>query len=519
MLSPPRIARGYAVAVASPAPAPSLADLLARPGLALRPLAGAGPRAVEAGVRWVHSSDLLDPTPFLSEGLVLLTTGRQFRAKADAPVYAEYVARLCRRGVVGLGFGTEVIRQGVPALLADACAEQGLPLFEVPYDTPFIAVARAAAEAIAAADYARQTWGLDAQRAIALAALRPDGLAASVDALGRQLGAFVALYDGGGRLVHAHGEPPAGADAGLGPEVEHAIARGARASASVAVGDTRIVVHTLGAAAHVRGALVIARADLDQAARGVVTSTLALLGLALEQRHGLGATLARLRAGLVHALRTAPDPALALRLARDVGARVPAPPVAAVVLPASAAERADIVDRLDRPDRPDGPGLHGAAPEGLVVIVPAADADAVAEGLAARHDVPVGTAIATAWGDLDAAIARAALARDAAPGATAYTDALDPLAAVLRGAEARALATAPLDALARHDTAAGTELRDTVAAWLRADASIDAAARALGVHRHTVRARLRAAEGVLGRPLDGMAVRAELWLALRAAGA
>ena len=45
---------------------------------------------------------------------------------------------------------------------------------------------------------------------------------------------------------------------------------------------------------------------------------------------------------------------------------------------------------------------------------------------------------------------------------------------------------------------------------------VDAAAQRLGIHRHTVRHRLRRAEGVLGRSLDDPAVRADLWFALRA---
>ncbi|MFC6930362.1 helix-turn-helix domain-containing protein [Actinomadura yumaensis] len=42
----------------------------------------------------------------------------------------------------------------------------------------------------------------------------------------------------------------------------------------------------------------------------------------------------------------------------------------------------------------------------------------------------------------------------------------------------------------------------------------EAAARALGVHRHTLRARMRKAARLLGRDLDDPAVRAELWIAL-----
>ncbi|MGG1909206.1 hypothetical protein AB1285_19240 [Microbacterium sp. NRRL B-14842] len=56
-------------------------------------------------------------------------------------------------------------RSGTPEELIAACADQGIPLFEVPYRTPFIAVARAHSEAIAAQAYARRTWALDTQRA------------------------------------------------------------------------------------------------------------------------------------------------------------------------------------------------------------------------------------------------------------------------------------------------------------------------------------------------------------------
>ncbi|MGL4257045.1 MAG: PucR family transcriptional regulator ligand-binding domain-containing protein, partial [Microbacterium sp.] len=115
------------------------------------------PATLDRAVRWVHSSDLVDPTPFLSEGLVLLTTGTQFQDATDEPgAYRSYVQRLAARGVVGLGFGTEVVRDGIPPALVDACRDERMPLFEVPYRTPFIAVARANAEAIAAQAYARR---------------------------------------------------------------------------------------------------------------------------------------------------------------------------------------------------------------------------------------------------------------------------------------------------------------------------------------------------------------------------
>lgn len=127
---------------------PTLRTLLGDPALALRLVTPPGP-ALDRPLRWVHSSDLLDPAPFLADDLALLTTGTQFAQRA-AHHQSDYVARLARRDIVGLGFGQGVALPEVPATLLRACTDAGIPLFEVPYQTPFIAVARAHAEAIAA---------------------------------------------------------------------------------------------------------------------------------------------------------------------------------------------------------------------------------------------------------------------------------------------------------------------------------------------------------------------------------
>jgi purine catabolism regulator len=82
---------------------------------------------------------------------------------------------------------------------------------------------------------------------------------------------------------------------------------------------------------------------------------------------------------------------------------------------------------------------------------------------------------------------------------------LDPAAA---DAWAAAL-VAPLDEPGERG-----DLAATVLAWLRRHGQVDAAAADLGVHRHTVRHRLRRAESLLGRSLDDAGVRAELYLAL-----
>ena len=63
----------------------------------------AGADGLDAAVRWVHISELEDPTPWLSGGELLLTTGMQL---TDADQQREYVARLARHGLAGLGLGT-----------------------------------------------------------------------------------------------------------------------------------------------------------------------------------------------------------------------------------------------------------------------------------------------------------------------------------------------------------------------------------------------------------------------------
>ncbi|MFV2214065.1 PucR family transcriptional regulator, partial [Actinomadura sp. LOL_016] len=60
-------------------------------------------------------------------------------------------------------------------------------------------------------------------------------------------------------------------------------------------------------------------------------------------------------------------------------------------------------------------------------------------------------------------------------------------------------------------------LDGSVRAYVQANGQGETAARALGVHRHTLRTRLRKAAEILGRDLDDPAVRAELWVAFAVA--
>src|SRR5262247_3565141 len=88
---------------------PTVRTLLADRSLGLRLLAG---ERLDVPIRWVATSELEDPTPFLLGGELLLTTGIPL---GRGEVAAEgYVRRLLDVGVVGLGFGIGVGYDRVP---------------------------------------------------------------------------------------------------------------------------------------------------------------------------------------------------------------------------------------------------------------------------------------------------------------------------------------------------------------------------------------------------------------------
>jgi purine catabolism regulator len=96
-----------------------------------------GHESAGAHVRWVHSTELLDPTPWLKGGELLLTTGMQL----DTPkVQRELIDRLADHNIAGLGFGTGFAHKRLPPALVTAARKRRFPLFEVPYELPFIAI-------------------------------------------------------------------------------------------------------------------------------------------------------------------------------------------------------------------------------------------------------------------------------------------------------------------------------------------------------------------------------------------
>src|SRR5688500_9091987 len=159
----------------------------------------AGEPALDAPVRWVHISELPDPTPWLSGGELLLTTGLQL---GDERAQRAYVKRLAEHGLAGLGFGLGFAHDAVPPALVEAAETRDFPLFSVPYELPFIALTEQAFTRLVNEQYALLRRSIAAQERLQRVVLAERGLDGIV-------GALAGLVGGGAVVLDARGTPMA----------------------------------------------------------------------------------------------------------------------------------------------------------------------------------------------------------------------------------------------------------------------------------------------------------------------
>ncbi|HKS99329.1 MAG TPA: PucR family transcriptional regulator ligand-binding domain-containing protein, partial [Rugosimonospora sp.] len=174
-----------------------LADLLAAPALNLVAVTGSA-EALRRPVRWCAVTELADPRPWLQGGELVLTTGLRQRT---ATAQREFVAQVAERGVAGIGFGTGLSHERVPRATLAAARAADLPVLEVPYETPFLAVDRFVADRISAESYRRQRDLVEVHDALARALLSGGGLDRLLQVLGQAIGAPVAVVDAGGTAL------------------------------------------------------------------------------------------------------------------------------------------------------------------------------------------------------------------------------------------------------------------------------------------------------------------------------
>src|SRR5919112_2647018 len=157
-----------------------------------------GDAGADAPVRWVHISELPDPTPWLSGGELLLTTGIQLDSEKGQ---REFVRLLAGHHLSGLGFGTGFNHDSVPTAIVEEATEAGFPVFEVPYELPFIAITEKAFTRLVNEQYEVLQRGIAIHKRLERIVLEERGLDEVVRALAAATGSAVTVLSGRGETI------------------------------------------------------------------------------------------------------------------------------------------------------------------------------------------------------------------------------------------------------------------------------------------------------------------------------
>ena len=477
---------------------PTIASLLADRTLGLRLLTNQGPAGDTAReIRWVHTTELNDPAPFLEGGELLLTTG----LRLDDPRFdlEAFLSGLVRAGVAGLGFGVGLNNATVPERFVAAAEAHGLPVLEVPKATPFIAIAKSVSKTLAAEEYRAITEGYRTQQELVKSALAAEPQRSLVRSLVRGLGSdsWAVLAAADGTVLHSAGPIPPEVD--LTPELARLRGGSLPSSSSILTDSGHVEVHALGAGKRVMGFLGVGllgrTTGPDITGRQILAVALTLLTLGVEQptKDGTVAELTLRRA--VVRLLLAGHVEAAYEAAAEL--RVPLPPEPVRVARDSIREEA-------APDR-----MFVLEEEGERVLLARADFEGFTGGVSD----------AVGYADFGRAYRQAgealATVRRTGRSPVYFAESGSGLTTLFGDQVVRDFAAGVLRPLMDADRVA---LLPTLRAWLAHNGQWDSAAAELGVHRHTVRARIARVGELLGKDLtatDSADARMELWLALR----
>ena len=447
-------------------------------------------------VRWLHVSELSDPTAWLEGGELLLTTGLGVGDLSSTQ--RAYVRRLADHRLAALGFGVGFGFAEVPPALVEEANRLGFPVLAIPYDTPFIAITKAAFTHLANEQLEDVTRALEVHERLSQAVLDSRGVQALLAILSERLAASVCLVDESGRVVgeRHHGKRLEFEDAVELPVVaggERATRRTTRETQSLSELD-RLVLH------HGQTALAF---ELSRR-RAVSAAELRLAGDLLEDLEhdrldereisrrvaafGLDPTR-RYAALLAVPHDGGSGDVLRLAVARELDAR------SLVYLSAGRRDRASFLVEANSEEE---------------TLALAAEVAETSEGMR------LGVGRPATGGGLGRSLleARAAL-ESGVEGVASYRD-LGSLELLL------GLPDAALEAYVDRvlgPAAANDWLVASLTALLESGCRWSEAADALGVHRHTLRYRMERLAEQTGRHPDKPQQRMELWLAVKAAQA
>ncbi len=513
----------------------TVASLVDDCGLAL----AAAESGADNEVRWVHISEHEDPTPWLSGGELLLTTGYNLGTPARQ---RRYVGLLAGEGIAGLGFGTGFDHKRLPKAILEAAEEHGLPLFEVPYEMPFIAITERASARLINEQFGILERGVQVHERLERLVIEGHGLDEILAATGAAIGGSAIVLDRGGReLARGGGDPDADAAAAVASEIT------AREPSSATAAFTPDHKQLAGRALAVP---VPGRRGVAPAAWLTVISEHEPLGdferlCARQAAIVVGLELMRERIVRETERRLAGD-----LLADALGERLEAEELSGRLRPFGiGGEAAVLVFDLEDPPAAEATLESALADAGVPALVATSAAAgrpllcAVVDTAAAE---PIGTARlareALAGGSGENGV-RAAASRPAGVGslrrafhearcaleATSLANGEHPEVASHRDLGAFTLLLALqdddalrlysdglLDPIERTEGEYGGELLRSLEAFIENNGNWERAARQLYCHRHTLRYRIRKIEELTGRDLSRATDRIELWLALRA---
>jgi purine catabolism regulator len=505
-------------------------DLVAEMGLDL----AAGEQEADAPVRWVHISELPDPTPWLSGGELLLTTGLQLDG---APRQRDFIRLLHDHHLAGLGFGTGFDHDRIPAALLREAEGLGFPVFEVPYELPFIALTEKAFTRLVNEQYELLQRSIAIHKRLERLVLEERGLDELVRALAAAIGGVVLVFS-------ARGEPMASrtfqrelseaAVAAVGAEVTSRVAQGEEAEFAPDHPDLagRSLVLPVAVRGHGAQAWLLAARDsggLGDFERLILQQAGTVVALELMRQRAMRDTERRL-AGDVLAEAVGGrlgDEELAMRL-RPFGIGSKA---AVLVFGGDGEVEAGAEAALDRFLADAGVGALVAVRDRLLCAVVDAhgDLDPIALAVRARGALPRRELRAAAsrssplgklrhsYHEARCALEASALADGSTPKVASYRDlgAFQLLLSLQDDDALRLYCDSVLGPLEDASGEYGDELIRSLEAFIEQNGQWERAARELYCHRHTLRYRIKRVEQLTGRDLASARDRIEFWLALR----
>jgi purine catabolism regulator len=501
----------------------TVSDILSVPGMPLRLVAGEGNTV--RPVRWVHVSELEDPTPWLKGGELILTTGMGIGATPAKQ--RAYLKRLVDAGLTGLGFGLGFGYDRVPKALVTAAEQAGFPLFEVPYPVPFIAITEAIFTRILAEQYDTLHRAVDAEHVLTRSVLEGKGVDGIAASLADVIRGWALLLDLHGLSLASTSRAAALRADRVWEEVRVSRPEGMNFSLTLVDRGHHVWIQPVGARGRVEAFLAVGKPEQPtQLDRIVAGHALSLFAIELAKSRAVADAQRKLQGDFFDELAAGrlPSHEVTRGLARFGFEREA--DVVVVALEAGDPERLAFAT-TDHCARSGGGFLISAHAGGVHLLLPAEPTPDPAElakevGSRLEEEIRAGGGSPVSPAEVARSLREATYALQVCRlegWQHAGFEDLGTYRLLLSMADPdalRAFADSMLGPLDAYDREHNGELISSLQAFLQNNARWETAAAQLYVHRHTLRYRMRKAEELTRRDLASSFDRMEFWLALRA---